>query len=154
MLFIWSIRAHCIELYKAQAMLKLRTREWLSEHICCILLSGNFAQSHYPPFYNVPHKMQPHIYMIGPFMKCLMFTKWMELWLSHWTVTTFCEIPSSFMIPLSHIASFTASVIGMYSASVVDKATTNSRTALQLIAIPYKVKTYLVRDFLVSILPA
>ena len=42
------------------------------------------------------------------------------------------------------------SITSMYSASIIDKATTGYKLAFQLTALPYIVNTYPVMDFLVS----
>ena len=50
--------------------------------------------------------------------------------------------------PLNQIPSLITSVIAMYSASVVDNATTGYNEAFLLIALPPKVNTYPVSDLL------
>ena len=41
-------------------------------------------------------------------------------------------------------------MVSMYSALVVDNATVDYKVAFQLIALPHKVNTYLVKDFFLS----
>jgi len=79
------------------------------------------------------------------FVKCVAF------WLSRWIVTQPCIIPNSPIIYFSQIASMTPSAIVIYSAWVVDRATTNCKVAFQQVAIPNKMSTYWNNDFLVSI---
>ena len=66
------------------------------------------------------------------------------------------KIPVSYgvMIPFNQIVALISSVTAMYSASVVDNATTGYRFAFQLTTPPYKVNTYLVKDFLLLKLSA
>ena len=71
----------------------------------------------------------------------------MALWLSlYTTVNSYCK-PKSPTKPLSQIASFTAYVVVMYSALVVDKAIVDCKVAFQLITLPHKVNTYSAKDF-------
>ena len=46
------------------------------------------------------------------------------------------------------MASLTASMATIYFASVVDNVAIDYKVAFQLITLPHKVNTYLVRDFL------
>lgn len=77
----------------------------------------------------------------------------MALWLSQWTFTCSCLIPSSVMNPLSQIASFIPSVIAINYASVVENATTNCSIDFQHTTVPKTVNTNPVSDFPVSKFP-
>lgn len=53
-------------------------------------------------------------------------------------------------MPFNHIASLKASAVAVYSASVVDKATTLCTEAFQLIVQLFRVNKKLVRDLLTT----
>jgi len=81
------------------------------------------------------------------------FAKWMTLWLSQCIFTHPWLIPISPIIPFNHMASLTLSKRAMYSAWVVERATTYCWFAFQVIVVPNNVNTNPDKDFLVSTLP-
>src|SRR6266508_6964317 len=89
---------------------------------------------------NISNIVIPHINMLCPFMKHLIFCK-IALWLSQNIVVQDVTPQSSVYKPLNQITSLHASEIAIYSASVVDKATIACKLAFQLTAQPPMVKT-------------
>ena len=74
----------------------------------------------------------------------------MALWLSQYTIVNSYYKPKSLTKPLSQITSFTASMVVIHFVLIVDKAIVDCKVTFQLITLPHKVNTYLVKDLLLS----
>ena len=140
---------------QVQTMLKLGKREYLHHHISRIIMGANFGHNNITMSNDITHKMIPHINVLCLLIKHLIFCEENStLWQSQKTMVIFKLSLSSLNSPFNQIASLQASIIAMYSASIVDKATIVYKVAFQLIAQPPIVKTYPIRDLLLSRSPA
>jgi len=90
---------------------------------------------------NISNIVIPHINMLCPFMKYLIFVRQITLWLSQNIVVQDVTPHSSVYKPLNQIASLHASEIAIYSASVVEQATIDCKVASRFTPQPTMVKT-------------
>ena len=100
--------------------------------------------------YHILAEVYIDINMFGPFMVHLIFHQIYCTLAIIENCLFFDDIPNLPTRPQSQIASFTAYVVAIYSVSVVDIAFIDCNVGFQLIVHPSRVKTYPIKDLLLS----